>query len=156
MWSKLLLVVGFVLAGLAVLWFAWLAPKLNQGRDQQAAARKIKGFKGIKTKWHGSVWGLHLTGIGDDELRQLVQADLPELKLLQISKSKLSDAVFAVFSKMPGLIEINLWGTPVSDAALEQLAKLPHLERLNLTNTGVEFKQVDKLQKSLKDTRIIY
>lgn len=151
------LMIGVILlAVLAAAWFLWLVPTLQRGKAQQAAVKKIKGFKGMKTTWSGSVQGLHLTGIADEELKQLVELDLPEMLTLQISESKLSDEAFALFEKLPQVKDLNLWGTPVNDAALKSLAKLTQLELLNLTGCGVKYEQVKELEKSLKGVRIDY
>ena len=151
-----LLTGGIVLVVLVVLWFFWLAPTLNRGRLQQAAVKKIKGFKGLETTWSGSVRALHLQEIGDEELKRLVALDLPEMLTLQVSDSRLSDESFALFVKFPQVVDLNLWGTPVTAEALKHLAKLTQLESLNLTDSGMKFEQVQELEKSLKGVRIDY
>jgi hypothetical protein len=153
---RLLIVGGIVLAVLAAAWFLWLAPTLNRGRAQQTAVKKIKGFQELKATWTGSVQRLHLSGIGDEQLKQLVELDLPDLLRLQVTKSQLSDEAFALFEKLPQVRVLNLSGTPVNDAALKSLAKLTRLEWLNLSDSGVKFEQVQELEKSLKGVRIDY
>jgi hypothetical protein len=153
---RILIVGGILLAVLAVAWFLWLAPTLNRGKAQQAAVKKIKGFQELKGTWSGSVRALHLAAAGDEQLKQLVELDPPDLLRLRITNSKLSDESFALFAKLPQVRILDLSGTPVSDAALSSLAKLTHLEWLNLSDSGVKFEQVKELEKSLPGVRIDY
>jgi hypothetical protein len=153
---RILIVGGVLLAVLAAAWFLWLAPTLNRGRAQQAAVKKINGFQDLKTTWSGSVQALHLSAIGDEQLKQLVELNPPDMSRLHVSNSQLSDESFALFAKLPQVRILNLSGTPVNDAALKSLAKLTHLEWLNLSDSGVKFEQVKELEKSLKGARIDY
>lgn len=154
--TRYLLIAAALLAlVIAGLWFAWLAPALRAGREQQDAARGIRGFQNLKSKWNGAVWAVHYKGIGDAEIRQLVKLDLPDLILLQVTGSQLSDDSFAALGKLSQLQELNLWGTKVTAAGLKHLAALTHLRKLNLTDCGVTFEDVKRLQKSLPDTRIV-
>lgn len=73
---------------------------------------------------------------GDAELEAL-QAVAPQIAVLDIGHTQVSDSGAVFLAEMPHLVRLHLEGTSVSDAALEQVAGLEHLEYLNLYGTGV-------------------
>lgn len=61
----------------------------------------------------------------------------PNLKMLNFSSSKLTDADIVNLADAVHVEELGLHGTDITDAGLDHLAKLSKLRQLNLTDTAV-------------------
>ncbi len=73
---------------------------------------------------------------GDAELEAL-QSVAPQIAVLDIGHTQVTDAGAAVLAGLPHLVRLHLEGTEVGDAALEQIGGLEYLEYLNLYGTKV-------------------
>ena len=73
---------------------------------------------------------------GDAELEAL-HAVAPQIAVLDIGHTQVTDAGAAVLAGLPHLVRLHLEGTQVGDAALAQIGGLEHLEYLNLYGTQV-------------------
>ena len=69
---------------------------------------------------------------GDAQLRDLASVG-GNLVLLDLSRTKVTDAGLAALAKMPGLRRLQLQETNVTDAGLDGIKTLPNLEVLNCT-----------------------
>lgn len=156
MTTRVLIVIGVVAVVAAIVWFAWLGPKLRAGREQQAAVKKIKGFQELETSWSGAVTVVELKGIGDAELRQLAELNPPEMFELRVTKSELSLESFKLFQQFPQLVDLNLRETPVPVEAIEILCEMKQLRRLDLSHTGTEFASVKKLEECIPGISVRY
>ena len=90
---------------------------------EKPAARKLHGVRLANTT-------------ADADLTQVVSA-MPQLRLLDLGATKVSDAGMAEVSKLGQLRELNLTFTKVSDVGLAAVSKLSHLRELNLSGTQV-------------------
>ena len=73
---------------------------------------------------------------GDAQLRELASVG-ENLTLLDLSRTRVTDAGLAALTKMPGLRRLQLQETNVTDAGLLSIKMLPRLEVLNLYDTHV-------------------
>lgn len=99
------------------------------------------------------VW-LNLAGtqVTDDGLAAL--ADLPNLRMLHLEKTAISDAGLAHVIKCAELTYLNLYGTKITDAGLGQIASLKKLQKLYLWQTAVTDAGVKALKAALPDLMI--
>jgi hypothetical protein len=73
--------------------------------------------------------------IDDTEMERL--KDLPQLQLLLLDHSRITDAGLASLAELSELQSLLLDKTPITDAGLEHLAGLSQLQSLSLDNTRV-------------------
>jgi uncharacterized membrane protein len=91
---------------------------------------------------------------GDAQLRDLATVG-DNLVLLDLSRTKVTDAGLAAVAKMPNLRRLQLQETGVTDAGLPSIKALPKLEVLNLFDTRVSDAGLAALT-SLKTLRRLY
>lgn len=90
-----------------------------------------------------------------DEKFKTVVAIGNQIAHLDLSKTKISDAIFPEISKMERLVRLDLHKTGITDAAVTQLKGLKNLRYLNLYETQVSDVGLKDLE-SLKSLRAIY
>ena len=69
-------------------------------------------------------------GVGDETLKVL--ARLPELEVIRLRDTKVTDAGIAELAQAKSLTDVEVPGTKVSDAGMKYLKQLPHLDTLRL------------------------
>jgi hypothetical protein len=73
--------------------------------------------------------------IADRDLALL--REVPGLRHLNLTRTRISDAGLFHVSKLPALEILLLGGTDITDEGFEMLESLAELQQLNLTNTGI-------------------
>ena len=86
-------------------------------------------------------------------VEQLVDADLGEVKEIDLVWSPIADKDLSHLVKLTTLQWLDLWGTQVTDAGLQEVAKLTALQRLDLGGTQVTNAGVAELQRRLPKTK---
>lgn len=85
-------------------------------------------------------YNLDLTDTGVASL-----ADLKDLEVLSVSRTRLTDAGLSAISGLEKLRSLDVSGTQLSDAGTAQLAALKQLTKLSLAQTGITEASVDTL-----------
>lgn len=154
--TRLLIAAGVLLAAGALVWFAWLGPELDRGKEERAASGKINGFDSVETTWSGRVLVLTIKNGDDRTLQQIAEADLPQLRILKLHACQFTPQGLATLQKLPQIVELDLQETPLTPEGRDELAQLKHLERLKVRQTGLTFDDVKRLEKALPQTSIRY
>ena len=116
--------------------------------------------------------GLRLTGISDDDVRQLSRLHglkglgikncrltdagarqlvdgMPGLTTLMISDASFSDAAVAEFARLPKLEYLVLSDVPITDAGLSELRTCASLKEVSVKNSKATSASITELRKSL-------
>jgi len=89
--------------------------------------------------------------IFSEDLTDSLVADIkdnPDLNLLVVMSSKLTDKCTVSIANMTGLTKLDLNKAVLTKVGIERIAKLPKLERLYLYNAKVADSALDPLKKS--------
>lgn len=78
----------------------------------------------------------------------LVEANLPELQILNIPQSQCNAGGIAKLALLPKLIQLRLGGKQIDDAAVAEIAKLPKLRSLHLIGPKLTDVALEKLAGS--------
>jgi Leucine-rich repeat (LRR) protein len=173
-----------VLASIGLSWFAVKMQKARRQREAVAAIEAAGGrvwyVDGIDVETPSGKMRLHENGppwlrkiLGEDFFTDVDGAripndggmehvkGLPELRILQLQSTEVTDAGLRHLMQVPQLDFLDLNGTLVTDAGLEYVGQLPRLRWLHLdgtlvTDAGLEhIKQLTRLEELfLTGTRV--
>ena len=93
-------------------------------------------FRVLVTYFH-NMRELHVTGVGsnmDDDILCNLSENLPRLKLLNISNSKIKDGGLLRLECLVSLEVLDTSGCVLTDAGLVHIGRVEHLKRLNVRN----------------------
>lgn len=145
--------------GLLVLLLGVLAFVMLTGKSDIERIRSLGGvieFKDLNPSLQ--VVGVFLAEkeIGDDDLRYI--QNFPELQMLKLPGTAISDAGLPMLQKFSELNELVLNGTRISDDGLERLASLSNLSKLRLQRTKITGQKLSVLEplKKLKELDISF
>lgn len=93
------------------------------------------------------------SGLSDSDLQPITR--LTALKYLRLDDNKLTDRCVQWLSKLPKLVELNLYDNQgVSDASVQNLAAIKSLRRVYLWQTGITQAGITKLHQLRPDLEI--
>lgn len=118
----------------------------------QCDDRAVAGLAPIRERI--AVLDLARTKITDAALEHV--ARMPRLARLDLRQTKITDAGVAQLAGLQNLASINLFGCEVTDQALAALAKIKSLKEIYLFETKATDAGVNKLMAELPQTRIVY
>ena len=115
-----------------------------QSREWIAAFNQLTSIKTLLLS------GKH---VDDETLAQL--ADSTELVELHLSNSSISDQGLKYLAKFPKLRWLVLNNTNLTDAGTAHLTNLPNLQELNLRGTAITVDGIERIRKSLPNTKVL-
>ncbi|MCA9174390.1 MAG: hypothetical protein KDB14_07885 [Planctomycetales bacterium] len=138
---------------------AWIVVLLGGIREWRIVASQRDAMRsvpaaGASYTWTGRVQGVRLRDAGDAELAALAFISLPDLRVLQVTESRLSADGVQWLSRFPRLYELNLRGTPLPPETIELLLKMTELRRLDVTRCGLELQAIRRLETAQPELRI--
>lgn len=104
---------------------------------------------------YSQIWISHIylsLNAGDAQLGPV--ADCPNLKVLVMKKSHVTDAGLAQLRNLRQLAIISAQETQITDAGLAELQSLPGLKRLDLSGTRVTRKGIEKFRHARPDCQV--
>ncbi|HEX5472001.1 MAG TPA: hypothetical protein VFW73_08945 [Lacipirellulaceae bacterium] len=154
---------SFTLMALSLLFLPFDAYLTVVNAEQDAPSVEAEAIDEIQ-KLGGAVWRQPSKGrvacllTADAGLKKAVAylQKIPDLRLLSLNFSPISDDGLASLKDLPQLRVVNLKVTRCTDAGLRHLEKMPQLEEINLTLSCVTDEGVAALRKALPDTKIVY
>ncbi|HET6878582.1 MAG TPA: hypothetical protein VFI31_00320 [Pirellulales bacterium] len=154
---------SLTLPALSLLFLAFDAYLTVVNAEEDAPPVEAQAIDEIQ-KLGGAVWRQPSKGraacllTSDASLKKAVAylQKVPDLRLLSLNFSPLSDDGLASLKDLPKLRAVNLKVTHCTDAGLRHLEKMPWLEEIDLTLTCVTDEGVAALRKALPDTKIVY
>ncbi len=105
---------------------------------------------GATNRWHCGC-----TNLTDDALAEIV-ARHPEITVLDVQETGLTDACAEDLSQLKDLLQLFLQQTGITDSGLEKLAALKSLTTLTLKQTKVTSAGVARLQQALPNCQILW
>lgn len=96
---------------------------------------------------------LSRTKVTDEGLKTV--GKLARLRKLNLNRTQVTGAGIGHLKELKDLEWLNLYGTPVDDSALPAIAQNRKLKSLYLYNTQISEEGIDKLRKSMSQTKIV-
>lgn len=130
-------------------WFAY-----STATAERNTAEAIPGVIKVQQTLFGRVQAVQLAQVTDAEVVQLSAADLPELRIVYVTNSRLTDQGIAALCGMSELYELNLSATSFPAASVGEFVRLKELRKLTLTDCGVPAATIRELQDKMPRTTI--
>lgn len=126
-----------------------------ESKRQNQVAEALPGVTEIRRTAIGRVLAIQLEEVSDAEVIQLTETNLPDLRIVYVTNSKMSTPGINALIGMAHLYELNLANTPLTEELARTLPNCTGLKKLNLTGTGVSEKTVRDLQAAMPETTIV-
>jgi Leucine-rich repeat (LRR) protein len=132
-----------------ILWVTSASASGTSGESVPLSARELP-----RVARHRNLHSLDLShsNIDDEALRSL--SGMPDLRSLDLSETKITDAGVAVLAEHRNLQSLDLSQTGVTDVALPPLVKLPYLSQLDLRETQITEAAVRELRRQMPHTEV--
>jgi hypothetical protein len=100
---------------------------------QESSIRDLDGFRALAKAPRLQAVNFHACpNIGDEQIRAFVEGTPDNLKFLDISQTRVSDASIDLLITLPGLKDLVIWGVNVSDVGFSKLANSTTLTHLTI------------------------
>ena len=109
----------------------WIWTIYSEASRQQSVAQSIPGVQKIRTTTTGTVIAIEMSQASDEAVVELSKVDLPDLKIIYILESSLSEKGFLAIRDMQRIEELSLFGTATSEKNARELSKMPNLRKLD-------------------------